>query len=155
MLIIEVNRLLVTWKTVDNLLMIIWANFLWCAKKVGSLIGSKKIKYYNLFTILNVCRKYQGKRYLLIWNWLKKRTIWKCDLSVQCHLEPVAYKNVSPYGVQWLNMTLCRSKITVKNLYYHWSTTRISQRPTSKIFQHDWLQEDQKRMLQTLFWCVK
>ena len=59
LLIVEVNWLLVTCKTVDRPLLSMWAKFSRPAKEVGYWKVWKK--YSDLCTKLNVCSKYQGK----------------------------------------------------------------------------------------------
>ena len=68
--IVEINRLLVNWKTVYMLLLNTWSKFLSWAKKSGCWKAKKKVP--QLCTKLNVCRKYLVKRALLIWIWGKQ-----------------------------------------------------------------------------------
>ena len=66
--IIEVDRLLATWKTLDRLLLRMWAEFLRWARIFGCLKGLKEVA-----TIFVQNRTYVGntkeKQSLLIWNW--------------------------------------------------------------------------------------
>ena len=59
-LTIEVDQLLVTCKTVDRLMLIMWAYFLGDVKHLDYK-KALKIKHCNLCTKVDFCRKYQGK----------------------------------------------------------------------------------------------
>ena len=63
--IVEVDRFLVTWKRWTGFGWACGTTFLGQLKKIGCWKGSRKIKYCNLCTKLNVCRKYQGKKICL------------------------------------------------------------------------------------------
>ena len=61
LLVVEVDWLLLTCKMVYTLLLSMLTEFLISAKTIGCQKVSKKIKYYDLCTRLNVGRKYQEK----------------------------------------------------------------------------------------------
>ena len=59
LLIVEVDHLLMTWKTFDRMLLRLWENFFSWAKNLDAENTFKK--YYDLCTKYNVCRKYPEK----------------------------------------------------------------------------------------------
>ena len=113
LLIVEVDQFLVTWRTVDRLLLSMrayfsrWAKKSWLPKRLWK---STEIYVQNWTYVRNT----REELAFLIWNWAKEqKTISNCDWSVQCCLEPFQWPLYILSCISSIN-THCTHKVTLQ-----------------------------------------